>query len=103
MADMASDANTPCTYEQLVMLAYNLMFFHWAVQRQFQAMESPNDKKLDFEFFQYFFTIVHQQLRKTKQTTRTENFHSSKNEADDIINFETTKEIANLSVAVTSD
>jgi hypothetical protein len=105
--DMAAAANNPYTPEQVVLIAYNLVFKTGLFDEECKLWRRrpPIDKT--WTEFKVVFTLAHQEMRESKQTTRAIGFHSANHAhgsaASSDLQLETAEAIANLATATASD
>jgi hypothetical protein len=102
--DMAAAANNPYTPEQVVLIAYNLVFKTGLFEEECKLWRRRTTANRTWTEFKLVFTLAHQELRESKQTTRATGFHSANNASPTTdLQLETAEAIANLATATASD
>jgi hypothetical protein len=106
--DMAAAGKTPYTPEQVVTIAYTLIFKTGLFADDCKIWRRRTTVEKTWTEFKRVFTLAHQELRESTHTSKGSGFHSANNAVtqDDFnhdIQQETVDAIANLATATASD
>jgi hypothetical protein len=104
--DLAAAASNPYTPEQVVTIAYTLVFKTGMFPDDCKLWRRMDTPLKTWTEFKRVFTLAHQELRESQQTSQGSGYNSANNVQNDdeaYIQHETAEAIANLATATASD